>query len=46
MKLPRFLFDRLEHHAVERQQEGWEYEYLVAVCREPRYRLTPEAREP
>jgi len=35
MKLPRFLFDRLEDHKVFRAKDTI-VEYLVAVCREPR----------
>lgn len=36
MKLPAFLFDRPEHHAVHPLNGGREHEYLVAVCRGPR----------
>jgi len=35
MKLPRFLFDRLEDHRVFRTKDAI-VEYMVAVCREPR----------
>jgi SAM-dependent methyltransferase len=31
-KLPRFLYDRVEHHRVEPVREGFRYEFLVAVC--------------
>ena len=35
MKLPRFLFDRLEDHRVFRARDAI-VEHMVAVCREPR----------
>jgi ubiquinone/menaquinone biosynthesis C-methylase UbiE len=34
-KLPRFLYDRLDMHLVEPLEEGFRYEFLVAVCTGP-----------
>ena len=36
LKTPRFAFDQLEYHAVQTAMASPEYEYLVAVCREPK----------
>lgn len=36
LKLPRFLYDRLEHHLVVPVRAGLRYEYLIAVCSGPR----------
>lgn len=35
LKLPRFLYDRLEHHPVIPVREDRRYEALTAVCRRP-----------
>lgn len=35
LKLPRFLTDELEHHAVMPADPAKAWEYLVAVCRKP-----------
>ena len=32
MKLPRFLFDRLDHHLVLPAEQRRRYEFLIAVC--------------
>jgi SAM-dependent methyltransferase len=37
-KLPRYVYDRLEHHLVQPATPGRRYEYLVAVCEGPRRR--------
>ncbi len=36
MKLPWLLLDRLKHHTVQTQNSRNVYEYLLAVCREPK----------
>lgn len=36
LKLPRFLYDRLEHHLILPVQDGRRYEILIAVCSRPR----------
>lgn len=36
LKLPRFLYDRLEHHLVVPVRADLRYEYLIAVCSGPR----------
>jgi hypothetical protein len=33
MKLPQFLVDDLQRHAVREPMSGYADEYLVAVCR-------------
>ena len=35
-KLPRFSSDKLEHHRVEPLEQGYRYEFLVALCSAPR----------
>jgi SAM-dependent methyltransferase len=36
LKLPRFLYDRLEHHRVLPVESGLRYEFLIAVCENSR----------
>ena len=36
MKFPWLFCDRLEYHRVQVLDDQWDYEYVVAVCREPR----------
>jgi hypothetical protein len=36
MKAPWWIADAPSRHAVEPLAPGWEYEYLLAVCRQPR----------